>query len=438
VSDRFEALAKAQDEVRARTSRRGRVRAELLRRAETRARAWWPLPAVAIAIAVVVAMVWRSGSGALTFEHGPAGDRGVVGAWLAAPAERDETLRFSDGSEIDLHPRTRARVAALESDAVSVVLEAGSGMARIESGASRRWHVHAGPYRVEVTGTRFAFAWDPASEAFDLQLEEGTVLVTGPGLDGEESVRAGERLHVAPGETVRREAAEVAVASPHAEPEPREQERVTTRDDATTNAEVDMARAPTAAPRREHGRTDRARVDAAREPADDPIAAEPAPPLGDSRDAWRELAAAARYRDALVAAEDYGLASLCESSSARDLLQLADVARFARAPTRAIEVLRAVRRRFPESDAAAVAAFERGRIANASGSAYPEAAKWFATYLREAERGPLAREALARLMEAQAKGKQHAEARATAQRYLERFPNGPDADVATRLAASSE
>lgn len=436
MSDRFEVLAKAQDEVRARTSRKAHVRAELLRRAETPVRAWWPFPVVAIAIAVVVAIVWRSGSGALTFEHGPEGERGVIGAWLAAPGDRDETLRFSDGSEIDLHPRTRARVAAVEDDAVSVVLEAGSAVARIESGASRRWHVHAGPYRVEVTGTRFAFAWDPAREAFDLQLEEGAVLVTGPGLDGEEAVRAGERLHLTPGEVTRREATAVAVAQPLGDPEPRDEEAAVI-EDAPTTVEVDVARDPAAAPRRESGRSDRearARVDAPRQPADDPIPPTPA----DSRDAWRELAAAARYRDALAAAEDYGLAPLCESLSARDLLQLADVARFAREPARAIEVLRAVRRRFPDSEAAAVAAFERGRIANASGSAYPEAAKWFATYLREAERGPLAREALARLMEAQADGKQHVEARATAQRYLARFPNGPDADVATRLAASSE
>jgi hypothetical protein len=158
----------------------------------------------------------------------------------------------------------------------------------------------------------------------------------------------------------------------------------------------------------------------------------------DSADAWRELAAQASYRDALVAAEEYGLPALCESLPARDLLRLADVARFARKPARAIEALRALRRRFPNTDAAAMAAFERARIAKASSAAYPDAAKWFATYLRERADGPLAREALAGLMEAQEQAGQHAAASKTATRYLERFPKGPHAEAARRLLDSEE
>src|SRR5262249_53486409 len=40
------------------------------------------------------------------------------------------------------------------------------------------WLVGAGPYHVRVTGTRFAVSWAPASEHFQLHLEQGSVVGT--------------------------------------------------------------------------------------------------------------------------------------------------------------------------------------------------------------------------------------------------------------------
>ena len=51
----------------------------------------------------------------------------------------------------------------------------------------------------------------------------------------------------------------------------------------------------------------------------------------------------------------------------------------------------------------------------------------------EAPNGPLARETAGRLMEARENGGQHLAARAAAQRYLQRYPSGPDASLAIRI-----
>jgi hypothetical protein len=436
TNERFDALLRAtadvQDEVRADIApqQRARVRSALLERAQAPQRLRWPIVAVPVAaiVAVVIALFVVRTDTALSFEHGPGRRSGVVGAWLAAPAERAEVLVFSDGSAIDLHPRTRARVTSLETTEASVVLEAGTADVRIESGRSRRWQIHGGPYRVEVTGTRFALAWDPARESFDLELHEGSVLVTGPGIDGAERVSAGESLHVG-GEDPPAE--QVAAALPvRIDEQPSASGSPAT---PTSGADDPPAQpeAETVADTPDVGAA--TRRSRARRPLDPAAAPDPV----DSRDAWRGLASTGSYRDALVAAEDYGFAALCESLPARDLLQLADVGRFARKPQRAIEALRAVRRRFPDGDAAAMAAFERGRIANASPAAYPEAAKWFATYLREQPDGPLVREALARLMEAQTGAGQDAAARKTAARYVEKFPGGPHRDLADTLLSGA-
>ncbi|HWB80822.1 MAG TPA: tetratricopeptide repeat protein, partial [Nannocystaceae bacterium] len=149
---------------------------------------------------------------------------------------------------------------------------------------------------------------------------------------------------------------------------------------------------------------------------------------------WRALPADGRYRDALAAAESLGFATLCTSLPDDQLLRLADVARFARRPARAIEALDAVRTRFADSDAAATAAFERGRIALAQ-KAPDEAAKWLALYLRERPDGALVREATGRLIEALQGARQLDEARDVARDYLARYPNGPHADLATRVIA---
>lgn len=430
-SDRYEslgeALARAQDDLRASLPfDRAAVRARLVAAANAPSRRHgWTIATTTLAlVASVLAMLWFSRTDTLTFELAPDGETGVAGAWIAAPADDERTLRFSDGSSIGLHPRARARVATLQRSGAHVVLESGRADVQIESAAGGAWQIDAGPYRIEVTGTRLFVGWDPATESFELLLHEGAVVVEGPQLDGARSVEAGQLLRIvgrderlAAATDLSRPEAPAAVAARPSEPA-----ATTSRVEAPAIAGSPATPSPTPARRRV---------------APQSSTATPAP--APAPDAWKELARAGDYAGALAAAQTEGFENLCERLPSRELLRLADVARFARKPTQAIAVLVAVRRRFPDTEAAATAAFERGRIALAGdgsstgsgGSA--EAASWFETYLDERPRGPLAREAMGRWMEALEAGGKGSAARATARRYLDLHPTGPHADLARRL-----
>ncbi len=55
-----------------------------------------------------------------------------------------------------------------------------------------RWTFQAGPFRVQVKGTAFRIRWASQPGVFELEMTEGEVLATGPGLS--RKVVAGERL----------------------------------------------------------------------------------------------------------------------------------------------------------------------------------------------------------------------------------------------------
>jgi TolA-binding protein len=93
-----------------------------------------------------------------------------------------------------------------------------------------------------------------------------------------------------------------------------------------------------------------------------------------------------------------------------------------------------LRRRFPGGGHSAFAAFELGRLHFDQLGAYHEATRWLNTYLAEQPSGPLAREALGRVMEAESKSGNASEARRTAELYLSRYPTGPHQKLARSLA----
>lgn len=135
----------------------------------------------------------------------------------------------------------------------------------------------------------------------------------------------------------------------------------------------------------------------------------------------------------MAAVEAAGFERVCSSSGASDLALLADAARLAGKVPRATAALTALRQRFAGSPQAAQAAFTLGRIAFDRRGAYGEAARWFGTYLREAPSGPLTREASGRRLEALFRAGD-ASARDAAAQYLARYPGGPHADLARRVA----
>jgi predicted Zn-dependent protease len=174
--------------------------------------------------------------------------------------------------------------------------------------------------------------------------------------------------------------------------------------------------------------------DPAPQPTDDIDDTSPAPSVAPSGPTWQELARGARYDEAWAAVEAVGFDTLCERVSAGEIMALADIARYAGKGDRAPHAYTTVRRRFPGSAEAALAAFTLGRMAFHGGGGYGSAIRWFNVYLQEAPNGPLAREALGRIMEAHHNSGSVAAARATAKQYLTTYPKGPHAPLARQIA----
>jgi hypothetical protein len=129
------------------------------------------------------------------------------------------------------------------------------------------------------------------------------------------------------------------------------------------------------------------------------------------------------------AAEAAGFSAEVARASASELLALSDTARFAGRPARAKEALLAMRRRF---GARGSSAFLLGKISADQLRSPGEAATWFEIYLQEEPGGPLAEQALGRLLEI--RKRDTGAARLVAERYLARYPNGAYAALARSLA----
>jgi TolA-binding protein len=150
---------------------------------------------------------------------------------------------------------------------------------------------------------------------------------------------------------------------------------------------------------------------------------------------WRSLARAARYKEALAAAEREGFDALCASSGAADLRALGDAARLGGSPARAAQALSALRARFPGSAEAASASFFLGRMAQDQGGDPARAASLYERYLAEQPGGEFAAEAAGRLVEARDRMGDAAGARRAAERYLAAYPTGSHAAYARSVIA---
>lgn len=203
-------VAGSLEQARAESPAAARVRSRLLR-GEARApeppvriRRGAVLGALALAASVLLVMfaAWRGSSAhaALTFvvgdgAGGSAGaERGVVGAFLAAPAGHELPLSFSDGTRVQIAAGARARVAEVSSRGARVLVESGVVHANVIHRHDTRWLVDAGPFEVKVTGTRFDVGWEPGEEAIVVTLHEGSVVVTGCALAEGQRVSAGQQL----------------------------------------------------------------------------------------------------------------------------------------------------------------------------------------------------------------------------------------------------
>jgi TolA-binding protein len=97
--------------------------------------------------------------------------------------------------------------------------------------------------------------------------------------------------------------------------------------------------------------------------------------------------------------------------------------------------LLALRARFPGSDRAKDAAFFLGRLSEVGPASSDTALTWYDTYLGEASRGPYASEALGRKLTLLVRMDRE-RARTVARTYLQRFPEGNQAEFARSVAES--
>jgi hypothetical protein len=338
--------------------------------------------------ALLVALFARSTSeSSLAFTVGIPPRPGLLGKDVSAPEREGTSLRFSEGSRVALDPWARARVVRSTTKGVELELETGRAQIDVVPRPGNIWLVRAGPFSVQVTGTRFAVAWSATSDAFELELFEGHVTVSGCSFGSGRTVRAGERVEGRCRPESKRAAHDVGGVTPEA-----------------GSPEADAGPAAMVGPDR-----------ASRHGED-----------------WVPLARQGHYDRAYAAAERAGIQAEAKSRAVDAVLLLGETARLAGHADDAHFVYQALRLRFPGTAAAAQAAFHLGTLEARRGKR-ALAAEFFETYLREQPEGPLASAALGRLIEARVALGDIPGAREAARIYLERHAMGPHADEARKV-----
>jgi TolA-binding protein len=402
-------IGRAQDERLRESFDQERGRARLLSSLESKPCRWHAPVLAAAALALVMAgVLWLRADAPLEFRVAGEASGVEPGRILRAPARSPLQVTSSDGSRFELFAGGEASILRTDARGATVRVEQGTLRASVVHGSSTKWRVEAGPFVIDVIGTRFDAAWQRDSGRFSLILREGAVSVSGPVVGSKRTVRAGETL------TVSHRDGELALVRSGAEleraPAPR-----------PANAALESSASGGPAPTTES-------ANASTHPPNSPP-----PSAAESLD-FRALARSNEYEEALRMAERAGFEALCETANADDLLLLGDAARLAKSPERAEQAYRAVRKRFGGSNAAR-AGFLLGRLAFDGRGAYAEAARYFALSLLEEPNGPFSRDAAGRLVEALDKSGDVTGAKAAAERYLERYPQGPHSSLARTLLA---
>jgi hypothetical protein len=169
-----------------------------------------------------------------------------------------------------------------------------------------------------------------------------------------------------------------------------------------------------------------------------PVASEPAAASARDRDTGRQVVSPsppARTPLHEAKAAPLSFETGCETAGKAELVAIANRERLAGHVPRARTALLALRKRFSGSNEAGTAAFTLGRMAFDQQGDYAEAARWFTAYLAEQPNGPLMGDASGRLLEARERQGDQPAARRDAEKYLQRFPDGPYAKRARRILA---
>ena len=336
----------------------------------------------------------------------------TIKAEPAVPAK----LSFSDTSQIRISPAAKLSVLSLDAHGSRIALADGELDVQVQHRPGSSWRFEAGPFTVQVRGTEFHLAYAAERGRFALQMVTGAVEVRSRFDDRVLNLRAGESLELFAG--AQSKPAAPAVVRPAA---------------AETSATAkSSAEAAPPLPTRISPSSARHRASPAERASAGPEAM-----------VWASLIAQGDFAGVVEDAERRGLEATLASASAAELTSLADAARYTRHNDLARQALLGVRARFPGTARAGDAAFFLGRLAeqpasspsSSPGSASGAALAWYETYLRESERGPFAGEALGREI-AMLAHTDRSRAQRAAQIYLERFPQGTQAELAKSLLES--
>jgi hypothetical protein len=355
---------------------------------------YWVLgTCAAVAIAAVVVPRWTTNPSKGELQGAWQGKSLPERSRVVAPAARGETLSFSDGSRVELGARAEIALSKLAPKQAHLELARGHVDATIRKGTGRAWTLAAGPYSVRVVGTAFSVDWDAGSRFFSVNVREGKVLVTGGELgEGGVLLGAGERIERQGPPSV-----------PHDAPEPSEKP-------------LDLP-APSAI-----------------EPPLPRSAASVAPSADDD---FRAQAGRGNYSAAIAAARRAGFERLEDELSAKDLLLLANTARYAGSSSEARGALLKLRQRFPGSPSAVHAALLLASQAEDRDKNSHEAERWLRTFLMESPQGELAAGARARLLSTLLKRGAKGEAEQVARDYLRLHPSGPHVAQARAVLQAS-
>ena len=370
----------------------------------------WSLAAVLVPVLVLVAAKVTSLTRAPVRElpalvYRVEGGSVLAGGYLRDAGEGGVRLIFNDGTKVVFTSGAHGRLRAVDKEGTRVVIDRGTASFDVARSNDRRWFVEAGPFSVAVKGTFFHVSWEPSSECFELRLQHGSVVVSGPIAGGDIELRAGQRLlvNLPKAETLISEIAETAAlqsATPPSSPPPPQ---------TSSNGAPVKSSLPAAAPATSSdSKTER-------------------------KPSWSEYLAHGQWDRILAEAEARGVDATLETASSDELFALADAARYRRRSDLARAALLAQRRRFAGSARSNDAAFLLGRVEETRDRT--RAIGWYDEYLERAATGSYAAEAWGRKMVLTNELKGRANARPVAEEYLRRFPKGSYAGAARALCA---
>jgi len=361
-------------------------------------------------IAIGVAVAARGGHGTSPLSYAIDGGHLDREGFIQVEAPSPARVRFSDGTEVLLDREARAAVRSVDGHGARVSLAEGTARVDVFHKPEASWLFEAGPFLIHVTGTAFTLAWKPVDQQLDVEMERGTVEVSGPLSDGSILLRSGQHLivRVPQRETLIRDVQDdVALRRPAPEVGPSE----TIAGDARVPAIPAVASAATGV-----GASASLHPSRRIENVD-----------------WSADLAKGGFEAIVEEAERWGLEASLAEASGGNLAALADAARYGRHDDIARRALLAQRRRFPGSPPARDASFLLGRLEESQHDV-AGAMEWFDRYLDESPTGTYASEALGRKMVLVRQLYGDTRAHAVAESYLRRFPQGVYAVRARALA----